>query len=401
MLSFFLCPPMKQIMIITIILIIVMAVFPLNIDPAIQQVNTQNVIKDNTSSSVQNHSVALTNNTRVAVNASKQNQTVAEIEIAPNTSATLVLNNQTSIDLTNPLQSNKNIGYIPSQCCQPCQRCEHNNRELSDKLEDIGDSINQLRTSFDNSTGFSIIGLVSGLAAIALSILLPYWYEKAKRPYLVVQTADPSQNHTKFLHGKVVNMSHRPGFGNWFGIETNPAVNTRAEMEFFKSDSETPIPNLPNEIPAKWVSAPEPLTHDRKEFDSTKLALLYRETITSGDEEAFDVVIKHRDDGQYDAQCYVVTGDNYQFGKKGILRNDTFRIDERRFRVKIHVNSGSSYETATFFITNGTDFDHFTMSTTPPTDTAETPPTITNITSSQRLEKLGGSPLSWVYRNNQ
>jgi hypothetical protein len=131
------------------------------------------------------------------------------------------------------------------------------------------------------------------------------------------------------------------------------------------------------------------------------LALLYRETITSGDEEAFDVVVKHMDDGQYDAQCYVVTGDNYRFGNKGILRNNAFRIDEGRFQIKIHVTSGSSYENATFFITNGTDFDHFTMSTTPPADTAETLPTITDITSSQRLEKSGGSPLSWVYRNNE
>jgi hypothetical protein len=100
-------------MIIAIFLIIVMAVLPLNIDPAIQQINIQNVTKDNTSSSIQNHSVALTNNTRLAVNASKQNETVAEIVIAPNMSATLVLNNKTSIDLTIPLQGNKNISYLP------------------------------------------------------------------------------------------------------------------------------------------------------------------------------------------------------------------------------------------------------------------------------------------------
>ena len=140
-------------------------------------------------------------------------------------------------------------------------------------------------------------------------------------------------------------------------------------MEFFKNDDKkTPIPTLPKKIPAKWASAPEPLTYDRSEFDSTKLALLYRETITSDHEgEAFDVVVKHRVDSQYEAQCYAVTGDNYQLtpqplGNKDILKNDIFRIDERDFLVEILVTSGNHPKTATFLINNGTDFDHFTMS---------------------------------------
>lgn len=359
MLSFFLGSPVKQIIIITVIPIIVMAVFPLDIETAIQQVNTQNTMKENTSGSVRNHSIALTNNTRVVINAT-QNRT-AEIEIAPNMSATFVLNNQTSINL-NPLYKN-----TTSQCCQPCQPCQPNNRELSDKLENIRDSINQLRTSFDNSTLPSIIGLGSGLVAIALSILLPYYYESAKRPKLVVETAESSENENmKYLHGKVVNMPHgRRSFAHLFGIERNPAINTKVTMGFFKDDGKkSPIPSLPKKIPAKWGSAPEPLTHDRSDFDSTKLALLYRETITSDHEgEAFIVVVKHRGD----KECYVVTGDNYRLtllpsGVKHILKDGIFKIEESKILVEILVTSGNYSKTATFLITNGPDFDHFTMS---------------------------------------
>lgn len=75
-------------------------------------------------------------------------------------------------------------------------------------------------------------------------------------------------------------MPHPPtyrSFGHLFGIERNAAINTRVTMEFFKNDGKkTPIPTLPKKIPAKWASAPEPLTYDRFEFDSTKLALLHR-----------------------------------------------------------------------------------------------------------------------------
>jgi hypothetical protein len=225
-------------------------------------------------------------------------------------------------------------------------------------LEDIKDSINQLRKSFDDSTLLSIIGLIAGLIAIAVAIVIPYIYEKAKRPNLVVQPRQASVgNWEKYLHCKVVNMPHQHGFGRWLGIERNPAINTIVTMEFFTLDAKS---LLNEKIPAKWDSAPEPLDPDRR-FDSSKLAFLYRETITSDQNgESFSVVVKHRNE----RECYVMTGDNYQADFKGmILHNSEFRIDEQKFLVKIQATSGShSSRTTTFIITNeGNQFEAFTI----------------------------------------
>ncbi len=69
--------------------------------------------------------------------------------------------------------------------------------ELNNKLEAIKVSINQLKKSSDESTVFSIVGLVSGLLAITISVIIPYLYEKAKKPNLLVQTAEASMPFRK------------------------------------------------------------------------------------------------------------------------------------------------------------------------------------------------------------
>ncbi len=152
------------------------------------------------------------------------------------------------------------------------------------------------------------------------------------------------------------------GFVRWLAIERNHAINTRVTMEFFKMDVKSRIPtDITEKIPARWVSAPEPLTPDRRGFDSTKLGLLYRETIPSDYHgESFDVVVKFHGD----TQCYIVTGDNYQPTSTGkILANDRFRIDESKFLVKIQATSGnSSSKTTTFIITNEAQFEKFMIS---------------------------------------
>src|SRR4051812_19594151 len=82
-------------------------------------------------------------------------------------------------------------------------------------------------------------------------------YEKAKRPKLVVQPGQASVgNWEKYLHCKIVKMSHQRGFGYWLGIERNPAINTRVTMEFFRLDTKGNISNLLNEkIPATFTVA--------------------------------------------------------------------------------------------------------------------------------------------------
>jgi hypothetical protein len=221
------------------------------------------------------------------------------------------------------LKNGSNMPYAVTQCCQVATN------ELNRDLEGVKESINEIKKSFDDSTIFSSIALGIGLLAIAVSILIPYLYEKAKKPNLLVQTGEPSQSSSeKYLHCKVINV---PGLGQWFGIERNPAINTRVTMEFFKMKDKSRIPpSITLKIPAKWVSTPEPLTPDRKGFDSTKLALLYRETITSGhDGEQFVVVVKHNGGTVSDTGCYIMTGDNYQPDTSGtILKNNNFTIDE-------------------------------------------------------------------------
>jgi hypothetical protein len=76
--------------------------------------------------------------------------------------------------------------YVISKCCQA------NTNELNNDLDGIRESINKIKKSLDDSTTSSGIALGLGSLAIAVSIIIPYLYEKAKKPNLLVQTAEPS-----------------------------------------------------------------------------------------------------------------------------------------------------------------------------------------------------------------
>jgi hypothetical protein len=301
-------------------------------------------------------------------NQSFLNQTKANFSKSPTLNANVTFSRH-------PATASSNQSFV-SACCTLLTH------ETGTQLEGIKNSINDIRKSFDSSTIFSNIGLAIGLFSIAVAIFIPFLYEKLKEPKLELQKVDestpqgfpalstpsppsaPSSNTpvppaSKYLHGRVLNAPHKKWLGRWFGIERNPAVNTRVIMEFYEGDGEK---LLINKIYAKWGSAPEPLTPQRDDFDSSKLALLYRETILSDEEgEQFDIAVKH----EGETQCYAMTGETYQMGLDSrILHNTLFSINRQKFRVSVHAISGIHYsKPKTFVIENpGTSLDQFRIS---------------------------------------
>jgi len=329
--------------IVMVLLLAPVVLLQMNIDSAKSQVNSHNLMKVNkTFSNLSNH-IILANN-EGAINTSNQKR--LELKIVPNVpnmSAVFTAKKHNPLN-SSVLKNNSNMTYMISNCCKTTTNA------LNNDLGDITESINQIKRSLDEFAFNSRIEFGLGFAAIALSVIIPYLYEKAKKPNLQVQASEPSTGPSEvtFLHCKVVNIPHQRGFGQWFGIERNPAINTRVTMQFLKLDGKTRIPSAyPEKIPAKWSNAPEPLSPDRRSFDSTKLALLYKETVVSDHNgEDFAVVVKHG----YDVLCYIVTGDNYL--PPLILRNPRYTIGDSKFLVKIQAVSGNSSSRVTTFIIN-------------------------------------------------
>lgn len=218
------------------------------------------------------------------------------------------------------------------------------NKSLDSKLE-------QIKKSIDDSSGYATIGLIAGLISIALSLGIPYFYDKLKRPDLVIETGTVTERISPYVyfHGKVVNKPHK----YWHWIERNPAFQTRVKMEFLdKKGQKLAIINQP--LDAKWVNAPDPLVWDPeikdRIYDVTKLALLYNQTIVSdciGQEFVIFVRIQNKEN-------YAMTGETFAGYHENGLQSDAYRINETEFLVKIQATSGNnSSKSRTFCIRTG------------------------------------------------
>jgi hypothetical protein len=198
-------------------------------------------------------------------------------------------------------------------------------------INEIKILLSQIKTSLDESGYYATAGLVAGLVAIALSFLVPFFYDIFRRPRLVVELGNNNPAGDRFfLHGRVVNQPHR--HLHW--INRDVATRTRVSLEFLDTNNERL--NLRYQpLQAKWVAAPELLTPDRNAYDPTKLAFIYdRDVVPDDNGEEFDIIVKN--DG--DIECYAMTGDTYEVGAN--LRHPDLRIDLPIFRVRVQANSG-------------------------------------------------------------
>lgn len=199
------------------------------------------------------------------------------------------------------------------------------------EINEIKMLLNQIKISLDESGYYATAGLVAGLIAIALSLLVPFFYDIFRRPRLVIELGNNNPADDRiFLHGNVVNQPHR--HLRW--INRDVATRTRVSLEFLDTNDERL--NLRHQpLQAKWVTAPELLTPDRNAYDPTKLAFAYdRDVVPNENGEEFDIIVKN----EGDIECYAMTGDTYEVGAD--LRHHDFRIDLPIFRVRVQANSG-------------------------------------------------------------
>jgi signal peptidase I len=259
-------------------------------------------------------------------------QDESNISLNQNRSPDLPIANNSIVQLFDKLNRTLDrIAEAPELNFSIVEGLVHRLDNMSVVLNGIKSSLDEIKVSLNDSAIYSAVGLAIGLIAIALSIVIPFIYDMYKRPDLLITQGDNTPIKDRvFLHGRVVNRSHR--LLSW--INRNTAARTRVTLEFL-DDNDTRL-NLRNQpILGKWTAAPEPLTPNRQAFDSTKLAFVYDKDIISDDVgEQFDILVKN----QGDKECYAMTGDTYEVGPD--LRHEEFRIDLTEFKVRIHANSG-------------------------------------------------------------
>jgi hypothetical protein len=221
-----------------------------------------------------------------------------------------------------------------------------------------------------------VIGIVLGLAGIAVALGIPLFIEWSRRPRLRIQRADDANRRDaeppwRVVHVKVANEPLR----GWRSrcLLRNPATSCRVEV-IFKSESD----GAETRMPGRWAAGPEPISRVvfpprvdieylpidpsagvpdvQWHFDPTKLPQSARLDISADSEgEPVPIALKYRGE----EQAFGFTGESYAYDG---WRNPNLALPDERYTVTVRASAGGITAKADFRLDNSGDAEtHFRL----------------------------------------
>lgn len=185
--------------------------------------------------------------------------------------------------------------------------------------------------------------------------LIPWLIDRARKPELLINKADPSdlnlqQGKFRSLNLKIVN-KRKTGVKRFFN---QTATQLRCQLIFLDFESRAEI--FEDKIIARWNTTREPLTPDYKQVDIGLALTNPREVVAPGEIATISILIKKEGIDS----CYPFNNESYlspNFSKK------EWEISDKKFIVRALLQSAESDEiTADFLVLNKSNLSQFKIS---------------------------------------